>query len=162
LLQDKLQRFQSHAARVVTGATYDVRSLDILNTLSWETLDNRRKNSKAVFMYKVLNDHAAPCLKESFYKRNVTQNTFNLRNSENDLTLPKPRTEYLRRSFKYSGAMLWNDLSSAAAKSAGRFCAIRATQTDDDKLYLSTLTLSAEAGFHNGRVKNINKLLQVK
>ena len=24
---------------------------------------------------------------------------------------------------------------------------------DDDKLYLTTLTLSAEAGFHNGRVK---------
>jgi hypothetical protein len=44
----------------------------------------------------------------------VTQNTYNLRNSENDLTLSKPRTEYLRRSFKYSGAMLWNDLSSAA------------------------------------------------
>ena len=66
-------------------------------------------------MYKVLNDHAAPGLKESFYKRNVTQNTYNLRNSENDLTLPKPRTEYhLRRSFKFSGAMLWNDLSSAA------------------------------------------------
>ena len=114
LLQDKLQRFQSRAARVITGATYDVRSLDILNALSWETLDNRRNKSKAVFMYKVLNDHAAPGLKESLHKRNVTQNTYNLRNSENDLTLPKPRTEYLKRSFKYSGVMLWNDLSSAA------------------------------------------------
>jgi hypothetical protein len=38
-------------------------------------------------MYKVLNDNAAPGLKESFYKRKVTQNTYNLRNSENDLTL---------------------------------------------------------------------------
>ena len=65
-------------------------------------------------MYRVLNDHAAPGLKESLHKRNVTQNTYNLRNSENDLTLPKPRTEYLKRSFKYSGVMLWNDLSSAA------------------------------------------------
>ncbi len=36
------------------------------------------------------------------------------RNSDYDLTIPKPRTEYLRRSFKYSGAMLWNDLSFAA------------------------------------------------
>ncbi len=35
-------------------------------------------------------------------------------NSEYDLTIPKPRTEYLRRSFKYSGAMLWNDISFAA------------------------------------------------
>ena len=64
----------------------------------------------AVFMYKVLNDHVATGLKESFYKRNVTQNIYNLKNSENDLSLPKPRTEYLRRGFKYSGAMLWNDL----------------------------------------------------
>ena len=90
-------------------------STDILTTLPWETLDNRREKSKAVlFMYKVLIDHAAPGLKESFHGRNVTQNIYNLRNSEYDLTIPKPRTEYLRRSFKYSGAMLWNDLSFSA------------------------------------------------
>ena len=76
------------------------RSLGILNTLSWETLDNRRKKSKAVFMYKVLNDHAVPGLKESPNERNVTHNIYNLRNSENDLILSKTRTEYLRRSFK--------------------------------------------------------------
>jgi hypothetical protein len=29
------------------------------------------------------------------------QSRYNLRNSENDLTLPNPRTEYLKRSFKY-------------------------------------------------------------
>ncbi len=97
-LKDKLQKFQSRAARVITGASYDVRSTDILTTLSWETLDNRRKKSKAVFMYKVLNDHAAPGLKESFHVRNVTQNTYNLRNSEYDLTILKPRTEYLREA----------------------------------------------------------------
>ena len=49
-------------------------------------------------------------LKESFRERSVTQNIYNLRNSEHDLTLPKPTTEYLRISFKYSGAMLWNDV----------------------------------------------------
>ena len=113
-LQDKLQKLQSRAARVITGETYDIRSTYILNSLSWETLDNRRKKSKAVFMYKVLNDHAAPSLKESFYERNVMQNRYNLRNSEYDLTIPRSRTEYLRRNFKYSGAMLWNDLSFEA------------------------------------------------
>ena len=95
-----MQKFQSRAARVITGETYDIRSTDILNSLSWETLDNRRKKTKAVFMYKVLNDHAAPSLKESLYERNVMQNRYNLRNSEYDLTIPRPRTEYLRRSFK--------------------------------------------------------------
>ena len=46
-------------------------------------------------MYKVLNDHTALGLKESFYEMNMTQNIYNLRNSENDLTLPKPKAEYV-------------------------------------------------------------------
>jgi hypothetical protein len=29
-----------------------------------------------------------------------------------DLALPKPKREYLKKSFKYSGAKLWNSLST--------------------------------------------------
>ena len=35
---------------------------------------------------------------------------YGLRNSINKLTLPKARTEYLKRGFSYSGAALWNSL----------------------------------------------------
>ena len=35
---------------------------------------------------------------------------YNLRNTEAKLNLPKPRTNYLKRSFSYSGAILWNYL----------------------------------------------------
>ena len=35
-----------------------------------------------------------------------------LRNTENKLALPLPRTNYLKKSFSYSGASLWNSLSS--------------------------------------------------
>ena len=38
LLKDKLQRFQSRAARVLTGADYDIRSADIIQTLSYTHL----------------------------------------------------------------------------------------------------------------------------
>jgi len=41
LIKDKLQRIQSHAAKVLTGANYDIRSADIVQTLSWDTLDAR-------------------------------------------------------------------------------------------------------------------------
>ena len=34
----------------------------------------------------------------------------NLRNTEPKLSLPKPRTNYFKRSFSYSGEMLWNNL----------------------------------------------------
>ena len=35
---------------------------------------------------------------------------YNLRDSEGKLTLPKPSTNYLKRSFSYSRAMLWNNM----------------------------------------------------
>ena len=35
LLKDKLQRFQSRAARVITSASYDARSASLIEALSW-------------------------------------------------------------------------------------------------------------------------------
>ena len=61
-------------------------------------------------MYKILNDDTAPNLRYSFVKRNVYQTDYHLRNSATDLTLPNTKREFLKRSFKYSGAMLWNHL----------------------------------------------------
>ena len=62
---------------------------------------------KSSFLYKIINDYTAPNLKES-------QANYNLRNSYTDLALPKPRREFLKKSFKYSGAKLWNSLSREA------------------------------------------------
>ena len=114
LVSNKLQRFQSRAARVLTGANYDIRSADIIQTLSWDTLDARRLCAKSTLMYKILNDDTAPNLRNSFVRRNVDQTDYHLRNSATDLTLPKPKREFLKRSFKYSGAMLWNQLPNEA------------------------------------------------
>lgn len=61
-------------------------------------------------MYKILNDHTAPNLKGLFRRKNITQNNYNLRNSNIDLALPKPKSEFLKKSFGYSGAILWNNL----------------------------------------------------
>ena len=58
-LQGKLQKFQSHTASVIRGTTYDIRSDDVLDTLSWETLDVKRSYTKSVFMYNILNNHTA-------------------------------------------------------------------------------------------------------
>ena len=52
-LKDKLQRFQTRAARVILGANRDTHSLDLLNMLSWDTLENRRSGAKSVLMYRI-------------------------------------------------------------------------------------------------------------
>ena len=73
------------------------------------------KNPGATLMYKILNDLSAPQLINSFAKLNDTNINYNLRNIETDLALPRPCTNFLKRSFKYSGGvMLWNNLSYEA------------------------------------------------
>ncbi len=49
-LKDKLQKFQNRAARVITGATYDIRSSDILENLNWKPLEERRNYLKSTII----------------------------------------------------------------------------------------------------------------
>ena len=48
---------------------------------------------------------------------------YDLRDSFRELNLPKLRTDYLKRSFGYNGALLWNSLheSIRAMRSLGQF-----------------------------------------
>ena len=113
-LKDKLQKFQNRAARIITGASYDIRSDDVLRSLAWENLETRRRITKSILMYKILNDCAGPNLKDALTRRDLVQTSYNLRNTYTDLTLAKPKREFLKKSFKYSGAKLWNSLPSVA------------------------------------------------
>ena len=58
-------------------------------------------------MYKCVNKLAPNYLCNMFTTRALS---FDLRDASQKLYLPKPRTDYLKRSFSYSGASLWNDL----------------------------------------------------
>ena len=35
---------------------------------------------------------------------------YNLRNSEVDVTLPKPRTDHMKSSFCYNAGLIWNSI----------------------------------------------------
>ena len=65
---EKLQKYLSRAARVLTGASYDIRTADVFETLAWETLEIRRDYLKSMFTYKILNNLAAPNLNNLFLK----------------------------------------------------------------------------------------------
>ena len=113
-LKDNLQKIQNRSGRVITGSSYDVRSVDMLNDLNRKTLETRRFDTKATIMYKILNDLAAPQLSNSFVTLNDININYNLRNIETDLALPRPYTNFLEGNFRYSGAILWNNLSYEA------------------------------------------------
>ena len=68
-------------------------------------------------MYKTLNELAPGYLQCLFTQSHV--NDYNLRNLEGKLSLPKPNTNYLKRSFCFSGTCLWNNLPQDLIKSVG-------------------------------------------
>ena len=58
-------------------------------------------------MFKSLNGLAPVYLQDLFSERHID---YDMRDSLCKFNLSKPRTDYLKRSFGYSGALLWNSL----------------------------------------------------
>ena len=58
---------------------------------------SRRKLTKATLVYKILNDHSSPNLKAFLIKRNISQTTYDLRNAQNHLAVPKARRYFQKR-----------------------------------------------------------------
>ena len=98
-LKDRLQKYQNRAARVITGATYDIRSSELLDNLNCKPLED-----------EIILNLTAPSLKEAFQFNNERHNTYNLRNRDTDLAPPMPKKEFGKRCFSYNGALHWNNL----------------------------------------------------
>ena len=89
----------------------------LLNTTSGMYADDTQiYASSASFSetFKILNNHSAPNLRDKFNIRNTNLGSYNLRNTDINLSIPKPNTEYLERSFGYSSAVRWNSLPTQA------------------------------------------------
>ena len=103
----KLQKLQNRAIRVIAKSSYDTSPRFLLNSLAWDNLSVRRDKQKANLMYKCIKNLAPAYLCNLFDPR--TPNYY-FRNAKKKLMLPKPRTDYLKHSFSYSSALLWNNL----------------------------------------------------
>ena len=106
-LCEKLQNCKTEQLGLLCKPTGRYASL-LLETLKWDQLSLRRRKpgkQKAIMMFKSINELAPVYLRELFSERHTD---YDLRDSFLKLNLPKPRTDYLRRSFGYSGALLRN------------------------------------------------------
>ena len=70
-------------------------------------LDTQRQIQVATMVYKSIRGLAPDYLGSLFTKYNPS---YNLRNSEDKLAVPLPRTNFLKNSFSYNGAVIWNSL----------------------------------------------------
>ena len=93
-LFDRLQKLQNRAARVLTFSSYDADANRLIRQLDWKDLSTQFQIQKSIMVYKSLNGLVPEYLSSTFVKRNV----------------PFPRTNFMKNSFSYSGAVLWNSL----------------------------------------------------
>ena len=104
-----LQKLQNRAARALTFSSYDADANPLIQTLGWKKLESQRIFQKAVMVHKSLNGLAPEYMRTMFTGRDEISSK-PLRDTEGKLAIPKPRTNYLKNSFSYSGAVLWNSL----------------------------------------------------
>ena len=102
----RLQKLHNRSARVIMNMNNDVDYTIALNSLGWETLQVQRKKAKAKLMFKLLNNLEP----KSLFTKKCEVAKYDLRNSSISLHLPQPRTNKMKKSFMYDGAVLWNFL----------------------------------------------------
>ena len=112
---DKLQKMQNRAARILTFSNYDVRASVLLDELGWERLECVRLKQLAVTMYKIHN-YLSPSYLRRIFTNTSKVHSHNLRNSELNYYVPRPRTESEKGSLHYRGSVLWNKIPSEIRK----------------------------------------------
>ena len=105
---NKLYKLQKRAARVITGSSYDIRSTNIFETLNWRPIKDNLDERDLVMIFKALKGLVPDYLMQTI---NLNENgNYQLRSNNRNIYLPKPKTNFLKHSFPYRGAMSWNNL----------------------------------------------------
>ena len=83
-------------------------------------------------MFKISTGEAPNYLTDRFFKVEA-RNPYNVRNSELNINLPLPKTDFMKRSFLYAGPKLWNSLPNSI-KSAKTLAAFKRGLEDNNIL----------------------------
>ena len=110
-LSNKLQRLQNRAVRIITRQGYNVRSKDQLKSIGFKILHQQRLQQLCIMMYKAGKKLVPSYLSETF--TNINQiHDHNTRQCQFNFALPKPKTNFMKKSFGYRGTLVLSNLSS--------------------------------------------------
>ena len=110
----RILKLQKRAARLILDADPLSPSEPLFKQLGWMTVDQRIKYHKCLLTYKCVKTDEAPTYLSEKFKFISDSNPYLLRNTaKGNLVTPKPNKELYKKSFVYSGSVLWNDLPSS-------------------------------------------------
>ena len=104
-LSNKLQKLQNLCRQVITSSNFDVDVDSLFHKLSWKDLKSQRQIQNALMVFRSLNGLVSKYFTSKYINRNESNYS-----PVNKLVVPFPRTNYMKNSFSYSGAKLWNSL----------------------------------------------------
>ena len=108
---DKLQRAQNYTARIISG-NFDyinTRSIDLLRSLRWATVQERCDYFTDVVMYKSVHGLAPIYLTENVVMAGEIHDRDTRLSHSNDVHIP-PHTDILKWSFIFNGGIIRNKL----------------------------------------------------
>ena len=105
--KNKLQRLQNRAAIIIQKSSILMLSDTLLAQLNLWKLETRWLFHKAILMYKCQNNEVEGV--NTNLTRHLQIHNYNTRRKSN-FRLPKPKTEQLKRTFRYSATQIWNSL----------------------------------------------------
>ena len=115
-LQDemRLEKVQSRAAKLVTGAPFRTSTEKLRHDLGWETLKTRRTIHKQLFFHRLTNTkNQQPGYIREILPELRFQNTGRTLRNSRTLTLPANKTTSFQRSFIPNATRTWNRLPEA-------------------------------------------------
>ena len=103
----RLQIIQNRALRIVMQVDNRFNRKTLYNTLKTDCLFDRWKKQALLLIYKLLNNLLPQSLCSRIQRR---ESSYNIRNYDTVISLPKPKTNYLKNSALYSASKLFNSL----------------------------------------------------
>jgi len=109
---DSLERLQCRAARIIYNFLKDMPSAEVLARTKWDTLRTRYKLSILKLISKMFHNVSPSCMSIHISK---FQPSYNLRRSHL-IVIPSFRTNIMKSSIAYRGAILWNHVTGECRK----------------------------------------------
>ena len=107
VLAHKIESANYYTLRTLTGHGKSLSYQELLNICELDTLECRRKQQSLILLFKCIRNLGPKYIRDFF---SIRETSYNLRGNGVNLCIPKFNLNFMRNSFTYKCAQLWNKL----------------------------------------------------
>ena len=104
---NKIEDANHYILRTLTGHGKSLSYQELLNICKLDTLECRKKQQSLILLFKCIRNIEPKYIRDFF---SIRETSYNLRGNGVNLCVPKFNLNFMRNSFTYKYAQLWNKL----------------------------------------------------